>query len=71
ASTALAATADAETQVWGVVSGDSEAAARTALAAAALAQGVAPPLLPKELALLDRTRWAMERLSWPEMLRRL
>eukprot|EP00903_Cladosiphon_okamuranus_P007081 g6881.t1 len=62
-------TADAQTQARLPV--DPEAAARAAVAAAALAQGVEPPILPKELARLDRVEWVLRRTSLAEVAARL
>ncbi|CAM9356602.1 unnamed protein product [Ectocarpus fasciculatus] len=69
-------TADAKTQAW--LPADPEAAARAAVAAAALAQasdthlsGIEPPILPKELARLDRVEWVLRRTSVAEVGTRL
>ncbi|CAM9356271.1 unnamed protein product [Scytosiphon promiscuus] len=62
-------TADAQTQVW--LPADPEATARAAVAAAALAQGTDPPILPKELVRLDRVEWVMRRTSVAEVAARL
>ncbi|CAM9874404.1 unnamed protein product [Ectocarpus sp. 13 AM-2016] len=69
-------TADAKTQAW--LPADPEAAARAAVAAAALSQasdthlsGIEPPILPKELARLDRVEWVLRRTSVAEVGTRL
>ncbi|CAN0229446.1 unnamed protein product, partial [Pylaiella littoralis] len=65
----LVPTADAQTQAR--LPADPEAAARAAVAAAALAQGIRPPVLPRELARLDRVEWVLRRTSVAEVAARL
>ncbi|CAN0258235.1 unnamed protein product, partial [Discosporangium mesarthrocarpum] len=49
--------ADASTQAR--LNADPSAAARAAVAVTAIAQGVSPPILPRELELLDRVWWVL------------
>ncbi|CAM9479679.1 unnamed protein product [Chrysoparadoxa australica] len=54
-------TANAKVQVGpSSVQGGTHVAARAALAAAAIVQGVQPPMLPTETAVLDRAAWALQ-----------
>ncbi|CAM9709647.1 unnamed protein product, partial [Sphacelaria rigidula] len=61
-------TSDAQTQAR--LPADPVASARAAVAVAALAQGVAPPILPRELARLDRVEWVLQRTSLANVLAR-
>lgn len=56
---------DAETQAC--IRVDPEAAARAAVASAALALGTKPPVLPRELARLDRVEWVLRRTTLTEV----
>ncbi|CAM9976885.1 unnamed protein product, partial [Choristocarpus tenellus] len=46
------------------------ASARAAVAIAAMAQGVSPPILPRELAMLDRVSWVLGMVSIREIAKR-
>lgn len=46
---------------------DPEAAVRAAVAASALAQGIKPPVLPRELVRLDRVEWVLRRTGLVEV----
>ena len=69
AKAAIIATANAQTQAR--IPADPEAAARAAVAVSALAQGIRPPILPRELARLDRVEWVLRRTSLAEVSARL
>lgn len=62
-------TADAQTQAR--LPADPEATARAAVAVAALAQGTQPPILPRELARLDRVDWVLRHTKLGEVSGRL